>query len=668
MRNLYFLAGRGMGLLAALMILVSLNGCNKMLAQYSVGQAESRRDEALGHDAERLTPEMLQDVNTQITTAAGQLERQQYAEARQSASAAADRARELLTQTIQARATDLREQASIWIDRGRRNEAQRIDAQRFVDIQALYATGEEQIANQRFEQAIETLARTVADMQALLANLRYEAEQGLQEVRELREGLITEGTPEHAPEFMEEIAGQISDIERFINVEYDYRSAIATRDAARQTHQRGVTETRRVRSDQSISEIELLLETALSLDAEIFAQQTLNVVSRDLENLSLQYMQGNYETVLGQAPQVNQAAQDLIQETRVNAARQQLAAVERAIDRLTSDRAREYLPGYVEQVDQLAADARAQLEAEEYVESRAISERGLLMVRNIEQEFDALAQRRINAAAEELGAAEGVFRTMEQIFDQPIPGDWTGADAALEGAKQALKEELRGRLTQSQESLNLATRRREGMDFDMAIEIAEQVQRDATHVIGQTYRVVAHNAILEISNELTHYERQGGRQYAAQELDRTHAMLWESRSWWPMRNSVRRSAARPTARPNSRFWHRSSSGWRWIGSNALLPRLTRPGLIGRNIMTPSVLTKRVSCSVRRARRWGTLACRLRLSRRSVPRRWLRKPFRPPCASGRWTCRGTARSSSIAPTVPVRCAMHPTSCRPPVSYG
>lgn len=180
-----------------------------------------------------------------------------------------------------------------------------------------------------------------------------------------------------------------------------------------------------------------------------------------------------------------------------------------------------------------------------FVEARATAERALELVKNIEQEFDAMAQGEINKASEQLGASEATFRTMEQIFDKKIPGTWTGSDLALENAKNTMKEELRSRLSTAGLNLSLATVRRQEKDFDMAIEVARQVSESAEYITGQTFRVVAHNSVLEIANELTKYEREGGRQYAQVELDKTHKMLDETKGLLEKeqyRQAVRRAA------------------------------------------------------------------------------------------------------------------------------
>ena len=516
-----------------------------MLAQYSLSQAQKRVQEAREHRAEEFTPAELDAALAQINDAQSKLNTQSYPEARQTASTASATAKTLLSNVIQRHAEDLQKLASVWLSRAAINEAQQINQTRLQEIQAANDQGIDQFGKQKYEAAIETFQSVVDNVQSLLAPLRTQAEQGLAETRQMREELVTEGSPEFAPEFIETIDRQIADLERYLNQEYNYRAALSTLAEARQTRQEGIKETKRVKSERLINEIDNLMATALNLDAELYAQQTLRGVTREHEGLLRQYYDQKYDTVLQQGETLRQQADGLILETKREAARSQMEAVESGINMLSDNKAREYLQGRVEQLDTMLAEARGMFEQEQFVESREVSERALEVRDTIVQEFDALAQQRINAASEAVGAAEGVFGKMEQIFDKPVPGDWSGDDLALENAKQALKEELRARLSNAQLSLGLATMRREEKDFDMAIEIAGQVVASAEEVVGQTYRVVAHNAVLEIANEATRYEREGARQWVEAELDKTRTMLDTARQL--LRDGQFRDAVRQTA-------------------------------------------------------------------------------------------------------------------------
>lgn len=536
------------GLLALCLVLISTSGCNKLLATWSQGQAEKNRNTARDkHEAEKFQAAALKDANAAITKSQSDIAMKQYAQARISAKESADKAKSLLAETIRTRAEFLRKEAGRWVGIAKKNEAIQIDGAKFDAITALNDHGiNDQFDKKKFEASIETFNKVILDTQALLYGYKTRADEGLKDAVAMREELVKEGAEEFDPSDLLKMDEHIKDIARLIkDPEYDYLSAFKVHDQAAQTRINGLKETRRKKSDKQINEIEGLALTAKNLKSNIFAAQSDANLERDQENLLLNFTQGDYPLVLKTAPAVKQKAEALIQETKVNAAKMQLASARQEITRLTDDKARTYLPGRVEQIDELTSKAQSEIDQQLWVEARATAERALAVVKNIDDEFDAYAQNEVHKASEQLGAADATFKTMEQIFEKKIPGEWTGSDAALENAKQTLKSELQSRLSTANLSLALADQRRIAKDFDVAIEIARKVGESAEFITGQTFRIVSHNAILEISNELTRYEREGGRQYARVELDKTHTMLDETKGLLDKeqyRQAVRRAA------------------------------------------------------------------------------------------------------------------------------
>lgn len=538
---------RIMGLVALCLVLISTTGCNKMLANWSEKQAEKNRNAALKHDAEKFQPALLKDTNSSISKAQSDIATKQYGPARQSAKEAAEKAKNLLAETIRTRAEFLRKDAGAWVQIAKKNEALSIDANKYNAITTLNDHGiNDQFAKQKYEAAIETFSKVIADTQALLHSLKSRADEGLKNAQAMKQELISEGAEEFDPSDLLKMEDHIKTITRYIKEpEYDYLSAIKEHDLAAQTRTKGLNETRRKKSDKQINEIEGLALTAKNLKSNIFAAQSDADLERQQENLLLSYNQGDYPLVLKTAPEVKKKAEALIEETKVQAAKKQLASARQEITRLTDDKARVYLPGRVEQLDELTSKAQAEINEQLWVEARATAERALAVVKNIDEEFDAYAQNEVHKASEQLGAADATFQTMEAIFEKKVAGEWTGSDAALENAKTTLKKELQSRLSTANLSLTLADQRRLAKDFDVAIEIARKVGQSAEFITGQTFRIVAHNAILEISSELTRYEREGGRQYAQAELDKTHAMLGETKGLLDQeeyRQAVRRAA------------------------------------------------------------------------------------------------------------------------------
>lgn len=517
--------------LLTLSLLLPLTGCDKMLAGYNIGRAEKRVGEAEANDAQRFTPEQLQRTTELLQQARQERDSENHAAARQTARLAAEEAATLLEQTKTQNASYLRERASFWIDRARSNNAPAIDPERFNAITAANDKGNEEYAKSDWDDSIEIFKGVISDIDFLLKTLENDARAALEQARQMRQDLIDEGAPENAPEFVMAIEEHISRMETLISEpEYQYRVVIdQVLPLARQTRTEGITQTKRVKSQRIINQIEDLLEQANELGAELYAASTNAALSDEFADIITHFYSQNYDTVLLRAPDLVPRAEDLILETKRNGALRKMESIEAAINWLDDGRARTYLPTRVENLESLLADAREQFEAEDYMASQRISDRASELNKNIVQEFDTLAQRHITNAQDRLATADSLFNRMEEIFTYEIAGDWTGADLALENSKRALQEELRTTLNNARLSLGTASLMRERQQYANAIETSVQVEQTAEHVQQQTYRVVAHNAILEIANELTRYEREGGRQFAPQEVDRTYALLENSK-------------------------------------------------------------------------------------------------------------------------------------------
>src|SRR5688572_17053222 len=119
---------RLLGLLIPGLLLVSTTGCNKMLAKYSLSQAQKRYEQAREHRADVFTKEQLQKASDEINAAQSQYNSNDFRSARTTAKSAADQTKELLQQAKVANARDLKEDASRWLDRARANQAQTEDA------------------------------------------------------------------------------------------------------------------------------------------------------------------------------------------------------------------------------------------------------------------------------------------------------------------------------------------------------------------------------------------------------------------------------------------------------------------------------------------------------------------------------------------------------------
>ncbi len=513
-----------LGAMAGLLV-----GCNKMLANFSLNSAKKRLEEAKAHHIEQFDPEGLNQLNDRINGTEQLILSGSFKEARQTGKETATLAKEVLERTKNSRATFLKSEANRWIGFLNLNNGRAENAVLFEQILAENEKGLAAYDKPRWEAAIEAFDKAVRDAEFLLENLRNNANAGLAEVDRLKESLIAEGASENYPEGITEIDQYHARIEDLILNKYDYRTALLTRDQARQAAEASLQKTKEIKSDKLLRQVETLLSRAVLLGAEIYATRTLEDLTREFEDLLKQFYERKFDTVLTSGPGLVPRSEALIVETQRESARAKLGEVERAIAELTEGQARIYLPGRLEQLDQLLDQARGRFGESAFTETEAVCLQALERVRQITDEFDALAQREISDASGLLNIAQSVFTTMETIFAEPAPGPFSTDDQALENMKLGMREELRQVLRNAGLERGTATLLREDKRFDKGIELAKKIAGEAEHVIGQTYHVVAHNTIQHVGNELTRYERDAGREYAPEALSKAQALLEEAR-------------------------------------------------------------------------------------------------------------------------------------------
>ena len=198
--NLWWRSRRILGFVLIGCIVVSTSGCSKWLANFSLKQATKRVEEARSHDAERFARDLLDQTQDLINATTGQINGEDYANARTSGKDAATRAKELLETTKRERTNWLKSEANRWLAILRTNNSTAINPPLHQKVEDSNADGQEAADEQKWDRAIESFANAVDNSQFLLELLKSDAEQGLKEVAELKDSFIAEGSQEHNPE------------------------------------------------------------------------------------------------------------------------------------------------------------------------------------------------------------------------------------------------------------------------------------------------------------------------------------------------------------------------------------------------------------------------------------------------------------------------------------
>lgn len=522
-------AGRIPALLVLTLLLVPLTGCNKMLANLSLNQANQRLEEAKSHQADRFSADALADTESTVRDVQGFMNTGQFKEARTLAREAADKAKDLVERTKVQRANHLKSESNRWIGILDLNQGKSENASLYEEILATNEKGLEAWEGEDWEESIELFQGAVDDANFLLENLEREARSGLPAIDGMRDNLVDEGADEFYPEGVIEMADYYDRVDELIEDKHDYRRAILMADEAEQAMKENLLRTKENRSDRLLRDIEALLSDSVNRGAEIYAPRSLEEVSREFESLLKQFYEQKYETVLTAGPKLIPEAEKLLEETRRESAQAKIKAVTDAIAGLTEEQAQAYLPGRVESMESMLEEAETAFAGDDFDLVEEIALNALDEEKKIIVEYDALVERNIANASANLTIAEGVFGTMQEIFLQKSPGPFTPDEEAVENMKGALREELNARLTNARIELGLATLQREENDFDTALEIARNITSEAEDIVDNTYHVVAHNTVHELANRLAALEAEGARRYAPDEMTETESMVQETR-------------------------------------------------------------------------------------------------------------------------------------------
>lgn len=522
-------ATRLLGLAMLILLLVPLTGCNKMLANLSLNQANKRLEEAKSHQAERFAAEALADTESTIRDVQGFMNTGQFSEARTLAGEAADKAKDLVERTKVQRANFLKSESNRWIGIMDLNQGKSENASLYEQVLATNEQGLEAFESEDWEESIELFQSAVDDANFLLENLEREARSGLPAIDGMRNSLVDEGADEFYPEGVIEMADYYDRVEDLIEETHDYRRAILLKDEAEQAMKDNLLRTKENRSDRLLREIEGLLSDAVNRGAEIYAPRTLEDVSREFESLLKQFYEQKYETVLTSGPKLIPQAETLLEETRRESAQAKIEAVTDAIAGLTEEKAKTYLPGRVESMETMLEDAKAAFEEDDYDRVEEVALSALDEEKKIVVEYDALVEKNIADASASLTIAESVFNTMQDIFSKKSPGPFTPEEESVEKMKGAMREELNARLTNARLELGLATLQREENDFDTALEISRNISDEAEDIVQNTYHIVAHNTVHELAARLASLEAEGARRYASEQLAETESMVQETR-------------------------------------------------------------------------------------------------------------------------------------------
>lgn len=512
-----------------LLVLLTFTGCKRQRAENSLRKTVQKLS-TIESNYEGLThvPNEIQGIRTQIDAANSQLATDPGL-ALTTAKAAGASADQLLEQVkpIEARARYARAQREIEVSDI--NDLPRREPERYARIRDLKLQADTASQENQWDEVISLSQQIIDEATAGLAQLLNDANRRRNAAEQALTTLKSEGGNLYAPEVVIAVTTDIDAAIKISDEDRDYVLAANKFSEAANKADQGVVQVLRRRSREAIDEIESYIAEALIEGAKQFRNDQYNKVNELYENVLINFEEGKYKPVLEASKLLLEDAKVLVVETKRAASDDRIQAMEANIRELEVGGILEYIPGSLDTLRGQLANAReirTRDTEEAFNEIKQISIDAADEYDRQRGNFEALALDAIREARNSLETTTAVFNEMDNIFD-PVAGEMTPEQRAFENQKRSRQSELGERIRQASGNLATADLRKQNGEFRGSIVLAREVKNESETVLNEVYHTVAHNAAIELAGLISRYERDGARQYAVEELQRSTMKLDE---------------------------------------------------------------------------------------------------------------------------------------------
>ncbi len=509
----------------ALMILVlamGLTACKAQRAKVALNKSREIVAQLEDLNAQLHAPDDLEQIRSLIDQTSGYLGSGADAQAFDTARQAKEKAESTLATVETEEARRLWNKAEDDIRVADNNAVSRVDPNRYARIKSLRDEADAARTENKYREVIR-LCRMVSDeVDTAIAPMkndadreRITAEQKLQELK-AADGQF------YDPESIVNVSDIITRAEEITTEQRDYILAANQYRAAISAAETGLVNVQRLKGKEAIQRIEELLAIALDEGAKQFRPDDYEAVIGQLTNLVQDFDEGRFTRVELSSKDLLPRAEVLVVNTKRDAADDRIRKVRTQIGDFVDAGAREYLPGRVEVLDGILAlmiqirqaDTEAAFDEVKVYFGQSEEESA-----KITTAFRALADEAIRVAGNQLDKTNSVFVEMEQIYEPrtEVPADMQ----PFEASKTARRVQIGKDLEQSRDSLEEARVRRDDGRYRSSILLAQEQGREADQILSRIYDVVSGNAVIELSNLISRYERDGARVYAPDELARS---------------------------------------------------------------------------------------------------------------------------------------------------
>lgn len=510
-----------------LVVGVSLTACKGQRAQTSLNKTQDTIGQLETLNASTHVGQRFEDLKSRVSQANQLLAGGDTNQAFNIAREVRTQADNLLIEVEAAESRNLWTIAEQDIAVAERNSMDRFDSPRYNRILDIRREANTARDDNDFRALIRLSREISQEVASGIAQVRNEAENARIQAESRLTELRAAGGSEYDPESVIDVQSTINaaielmDRERdFVLARSQFRSAIARAD-------QGIENVQREKGKEAIQEIEELIRVAKQEGAERLNIDEYETVFRQLESVVDDFNTEQYTRALERANDLRPRAETLKLNTKRLASDDRIRRMRNDIGQLVDGGAREYLPGRVEELDRLLAEAEEVRQRD--TEAAFDRVRELYFnhedeVAAIDREFSAIALDSIRLAANDLAAASRVFERMVEIFE-PTEYEVPASMRSFEAAKGVRREQLGQEIDNARDQLEVARDRVGNRQYRQGILIAQDQSQAANNIISEVYATVAGNAIIELSALISRYERDGARIYAIDELERSAADL-----------------------------------------------------------------------------------------------------------------------------------------------
>lgn len=520
MRRYLTIARTGFILVA---LALSVSACKGQRAKVTLQKTQQIVAQLESLNAAKHGPAELERIKGLVSQATNQLAAGEAGEALTTAKDARTQAEQLLVRVEADEALDLWNQAERDVQVADVNALSRLDADRYNRILQIRSEANDARTNNQWRRVI-TLSREISqEVETGISPLKNQAEgERLRAENKLQE-LKSEGGPVYDPESVIDAQNMINRaIERMVD-QRDYVSARGQFIEAVRLAEQGIENVQHAKGKEAIDEIENILAEALDEGARDHAPADYEQVIGLLEKMVTDFNDRLYTRVLEAADDLKPRALALKFKTKQRASDARIRTMKNDIDELVNAGAREYLPGRVETLDEKLASAigiREENTEEAFDRIRTLFHEHEDTVSQIDREFSTLANDAIRLAGNEIETTWQVFSQLQSMFLPQLE-----SDQPFEAARESRRVQIGQSLDSARAELDVARQRIQTRQYRQSIQIAQSQSTVANNLLGEIYRLVATNAVVELANLIARYERDGARIYAGEALDRSAADL-----------------------------------------------------------------------------------------------------------------------------------------------